>query len=79
MTFLGFLIFFDPIKPDAIESLSALRKLGISLKIVSGDNRYVAGSVGRQIGILNPRVISGSDLINMSNEALVNHANKTTM
>jgi len=77
MTYLGFLIFFDPIKPDAIESISALRKLGISLKIVSGDNRYVAGFVGRQIGVLNPRVISGSDLIDMSNEALVNHANKT--
>ena len=41
MTFLGFLIFFDPIKSDVIQSISNLKRLGIRLKIISGDNRYV--------------------------------------
>ena len=49
MTFLGFLIFFDPVKLDAIESISNLKKLGISLKIISGDNRQIAAYVGQQL------------------------------
>ncbi|HET7284146.1 MAG TPA: hypothetical protein VFI70_05620, partial [Nitrososphaeraceae archaeon] len=50
MTFLGFLVFFDPIKPDVIESISNLEKLGVFLKVISGDNRHVAAHVGQQIG-----------------------------
>ena len=49
MTFLGFLVFFDPIKSEVLESISNLNKLGISLKIISGDNRHVAKHVGQQI------------------------------
>ncbi|HEY6884965.1 MAG TPA: HAD-IC family P-type ATPase, partial [Nitrososphaeraceae archaeon] len=77
MTFLGFLVFFDPIKPDVIESISNLEKLGVFLKVISGDNRHVAAHVGQQIGLLNLRVLTGPDLHHMSNEALVNQANKT--
>jgi Mg2+-importing ATPase len=71
MTFLGFLIFFDPIKSDVIESISNLKRLGISLKIISGDNRHVAAYVGQQIGLLNPQVLAGPDLHHMSNDALI--------
>jgi P-type Mg2+ transporter len=76
MTFLGFLIFFDPIKSDVIESISNLKRLGISLKIISGDNRHVAAYVGQQIGLLNPQVLAGTDLHHMSNEALINKADE---
>jgi Mg2+-importing ATPase len=76
MTFLGFLIFFDPIKSDVIESISNLKRLGISLKIISGDNRHVAAYVGQQIGLLNPQVLAGPDLHHMSNEALINKADE---
>ena len=76
MTFLGFLIFFDPIKSDVIESISNLKKLGISLKIISGDNRHVAAYAGQQIGLLNPQVLAGPDLHHMSNEALINKADE---
>jgi P-type Mg2+ transporter len=71
MTFLGFLIFFDPVKLDAIESISNLKKLGISLKIISGDNRQVAAYVGQQLGLSNPRVLAGPDLHHMSNDAIM--------
>ena len=77
MTFLGFLVFFDPIKPDVIESISNLQKLGVSLKIITGDNRYVAASIGEQIGLLYPHILTGPDLHHMSNEALANQANNT--
>jgi Mg2+-importing ATPase len=77
MTFLGFLIFFDPIKPDVIESISNLQKLGVSLKIISGDNRYVAAHVGEQIGLFNPHILTGLDLRHMSNEAFISQADNT--
>jgi Mg2+-importing ATPase len=76
MTFLGFLIFFDPIKSDVIESISNLKKLGISLKIISGDNRHVVAHAGQQIGLLNPQVLAGPDLHHISNEALIKQADE---
>jgi Mg2+-importing ATPase len=71
MTFAGFIVLYDPIKPDVIESIDALKKLGIALKIITGDNKHVAIHVGERIGLSNPRVITGSDLYNISVEALV--------
>jgi len=74
MTFLGILVFYDPLKPGLIEALNDVRRLGISLKIVSGDNRYVAGYVGRQIGLTNPRVLTGEELRHMSTDVLIHKA-----
>jgi P-type Mg2+ transporter len=74
MTFLGFLIFADPIKSYVAESISNLRRLGISLKIISGDNRNVAAYVAQQIGLSNTEIISGTQLHHMSNEALIKQA-----
>ena len=61
MIFLGFFIFFDPIKSEVIDSLSNLIRLGVSLKIISGDNRYVASHVAQQIGLTNTDVIAEED------------------
>jgi P-type Mg2+ transporter len=76
MTFLGFLAFFDPLKPDVKMSISNLRKLGISLKIISGDNKHVAAYVGQQLELLNPKILTGSDLHHMSNKALIKQADE---
>lgn len=38
MTFLGFLIFYDPLKPGLLDTLNNLRRMGVSLKVISGDN-----------------------------------------
>jgi Mg2+-importing ATPase len=50
MTFMGFIAFTDPIKETAGESLELLRKAGIKLKILTGDNEIVAGKVCDQLG-----------------------------
>jgi Mg2+-importing ATPase len=42
MTFLGLLTFFDPIKQGLAETIERLKQMGISLKIITGDNRNVA-------------------------------------
>jgi Mg2+-importing ATPase len=45
MTFIGFLVFFDPPKAGIAETIARLRQLGVSLKIISGDNRLVVAKV----------------------------------
>jgi Mg2+-importing ATPase len=71
MTFAGFLVLFDPVKPDVTESINALKKLGISLKLITGDNRHVAAYVGQCVGLSTRRILTGSDLNHISVEAMV--------
>jgi Mg2+-importing ATPase len=78
MIFLGFLIFPDPLKPGLLrDTLHSLQRLGVSLKVVSGDNKFVAEYVGRQIELTNPIVLTGEELHHMSADALVQKAANT--
>lgn len=71
MIFLGFLVLRDPPKPRVIATLGQLKKLGIEIKIITGDNRYVAAYVSKQIGIQDIDILTGSELRKMSDEALI--------
>jgi Mg2+-importing ATPase len=70
MTFLGFLIFSDPVKPDIVEAIGELEQLGISLKIISGDNHRVAAYIGGEVGLTAEKILTGPELREMGNEAL---------
>jgi Mg2+-importing ATPase len=70
MTFLGFLVFADPPKADAKETLQQLRDLGVGLKVITGDNRAVAASISHRVGIESPVIVTGSDLRTLSEEAV---------
>src|SRR5512135_1612954 len=71
MTFLGYLILFDPPKPGIIETIRELKHLGVSLKIITGDNRLLAANVSQQVELLKPQILTGEDLHRMSDEALL--------
>lgn len=75
MTFMGFLVFEDPIKAEVVETVGRLRGLGVTLKIVTGDNRLVAAHVGQAIGLSNGQILTGEDVRQMSDEALVSRVN----
>ncbi len=79
MTFLGFLILFDPPKPGVIDTISRLKRLGVGLKIITGDNPLVAASVCQQVGLPSPRMLTGADLRRMSDEALLRSVNRTDL
>jgi Mg2+-importing ATPase len=76
MTFLGFLVLFDPPKPGIIETIRELKHLGVSLKIITGDNRLLAANVSQQVELLNPQILTGEDLHQMSDEALLKRVNE---
>ena len=50
LTLAGFLVFLDQPKPSAAASIARLAELGITVKIVTGDNPLVAETVCRTLG-----------------------------
>ena len=75
MTFLGFLVLFDPPKANIIETIGSLKNLGVALKIITGDNHLVAANVGQQMGLSNTKILSGADLRDLSDGALLRRVN----
>jgi Mg2+-importing ATPase len=75
MTFLGLIVFLDPLKHSASRALKNLKGLGIALKIITGDNHLVAAYAAERVGLRNPRILTGSQLRQMSDEALLKRVN----
>jgi Mg2+-importing ATPase len=71
MIFAGFVLLFDPPKEGVIEVITALKKNGVDLKIITGDNKLVAAYIAEKIGMKNVVVIAGPEINKMSPEALV--------
>jgi Mg2+-importing ATPase len=70
MTFLGFLLFSDPPKSGVKETLAHFKRLGVSMKLITGDNELVAQNASQRVGIPFPEILSGEDLHGLSDEAL---------
>ena len=79
MIFAGLVLLFDPPKEGVIEVIETLRKNGVVLKIVTGDNKLVAAYVAEKMGLKNTVVISGDDIRKMSPEALVENVQKANV
>jgi Mg2+-importing ATPase len=71
MTLVGFLIFHDRPKEGIAEVIAQLDRLGVSLKIVTGDNRLVAANLSKQLGVPDPVMMTGGELRETTNEALI--------
>jgi Mg2+-importing ATPase len=76
MTFLGFLVLFDPPKTEVEGTIRQLKTLGVQFKVITGDNQLVAVSLGRQIGLSDWRILTGPALRRMSDEALIRQVNQ---
>jgi P-type Mg2+ transporter len=65
---LGYIAFFDPPKESAAQALEGLAKMGVSTKILTGDNALVTQKVCRDVGLAVEKVITGDQLRAMSDE-----------
>jgi Mg2+-importing ATPase len=79
MIFMGFLLFFDPPKADARETLAALARLGVQVKIITGDNRLVARHVAETVGLPVSGILTAAEMDELRDEALWNVAERTTL
>ena len=71
MIFIGFLTLFDPPKENIADTISILSKLGVSLKVITGDNHLVAATLSKKMGLSDSKIITGAELRLMSDEALL--------
>lgn len=62
----GFLAFADPPLADAAESLAALRRDGVMVKILTGDSDLVAHHVCAQVGLDAQHIVLGDELDRVS-------------
>ena len=79
MTFAGFLLFLDPPKEGVKATIAALEKMGVTLKIITGDNKLVAYHIGQVIGLGNFKMLSGGELDDLRDEALWHAVEETTI
>ena len=73
----GFLCFTDPVKLDARDSIAQLAKLGVDVKILTGDNGKVAAHLCGQVGLDPGTVVTGQDVDKLNDDALKALAPKT--
>lgn len=67
---LGYLVFSDPPKKTAAKSLEVFEGLGVAVKLLTGDTEESARFLARQVGIGFDAIILGSEIEDMSDEAL---------
>lgn len=70
LIFLGYFTFKDPLKKTAKEAIRLAEKLGVQIKIITGDSPEVAGQIGKEVELIdNPeKVILGETLDSLSEE-----------
>lgn len=72
LTLLGYLAFFDAPKQSAAAAMEKLRKLHVDVRVLTGDNRDVAVSICRRLGIDTAHTLTGAELEQLTdNEILV--------
>lgn len=70
MIFTGFIGFLDPAKPSAKVAIAALQKLGVSIKVLTGDNEIVTKKICRDVGIPFDKILLGAEVEKMTDAVL---------
>jgi Mg2+-importing ATPase len=79
LTLLGYLAFLDPPKDTAPEALGKLNQHNVSVKILTGDNEVVTGSICKQVGLPVEHILLGNEIEEMDEARLAEAAEATTV
>ena len=71
LVFSGFAAFLDPPKASAKEALARLASAGIKVKVVTGDSDLVTQHICRQLGLADEKVLTGTEIEQMDDQALM--------
>ncbi|WP_037070109.1 magnesium-translocating P-type ATPase [Pseudonocardia acaciae] len=75
----GFLVFSDRPKADAADALRTLARLGVTVKIATGDNPLVAERVCAELGLASGGTLTGAQIETMDDEHLAVEAASATI
>ncbi|WP_279617310.1 magnesium-translocating P-type ATPase [Streptomyces bungoensis] len=75
----GLLVFLDPPKPDAATALSRLAALGVTVKVVTGDNAAVAAKVCHDLGLTEAGTMTGGEVDALDDAQLADAISRTTV
>lgn len=70
LTLRGYVAFLDPPKPTSRKAIEVLKKLGIELKVLTGDNEFVTKKICSQVGLDVRDVYTGDMLDKITDEEL---------
>jgi Mg2+-importing ATPase len=73
---LGYLAFLDPPKDSAAKAIALLKQVGVSTKILTGDNALVTGKICHDVGLAAEKVITGDELLGLNEDQLGELAEK---
>jgi P-type Mg2+ transporter len=79
LTLLGYLAFLDPPKDTASEALRTLNEHNVTVKILTGDNDIVTGTICRQVGLPVDHILLGPEIEEMDEAKLSIAAETTTV
>ena len=75
----GYVAFLDPAKDTAAQALEALRRNGVAVKILTGDNELISRKVCKDVGLAPDPMMLGRDVEKMTDSDLAEAAEKTTL
>jgi Mg2+-importing ATPase len=70
LTFVGFCVFADPPKPDAAKAVADLAALGVTLKVISGDQAAVVQHVAQTVGLAHESILTGAEITELTDAGL---------
>jgi Mg2+-importing ATPase len=79
LQFVGFLTFLDRPQEGVKEAVAGLRRMGVAIKLITGDGRLVAQHVAHLVGLQADRVLTGHELDELHDEALWRRAETTDL
>lgn len=70
LRFLGMVAFVDPVKATSQEAVQKAEKLGIGLKVLTGDRKEVSAYIAKQLGIIKSEreVMTGDEFARLSSK-----------
>ncbi len=78
LTLLGYVMFIDPPKKTAKHAIKLSRKMGIEVKILTGDGPHVSKEIARQVGlkVKDDEVMLGPEVDKLTDDELQQKVNK---
>ena len=68
-TLIGLIAFLDPPKKDAADTINKLKELGVTTKILTGDNKYATEAICEAVG-MKSKILIGIDIDKMDDKEL---------